>query len=153
MVKNTLNISRKAEVVAAKKLGYCKNWTIQTQLLTGIPEDHKLLFGQEYLYQTVVSTDTQNLYKLTAEPEIKNTLLISNADSEVSIEAQRLLDLWSVPRYIYSMELTAPHIKIRLGEMVFITHPRFGLAEGKSGQVISVNTNWQTGRVNVEVLV
>jgi hypothetical protein len=79
--------------------------------------------------------------------------LISNSTGDVTAEAERLLAIWSVPRYVYKMELIAPHVKIKLGEMVFLKHPRFGLSQGKSGQVISVNTNWQTGRVNVEVLV
>ena len=153
MVFDSFSISSKPEVVAAIKLAYCKNWTVQTQLLTGIPEDHKLLFGQEYLYETVVNTSVKSLYKLTAEPEIKETLLVSNSSGQVLAEATRLLSLWSTPRYVYQAELTAPLVKVQLGEMVIITHPRFGLQQGKSGQVISVNTSWQTGRVKVEVLI
>jgi len=153
IVKDSFSISSKTEVLAAKKLAYCKNWTIQNQLLTGLPEEHKLLFNQEYLYETAVSSEVQSLYKLTAEPEIKSTLLVSNVTGDVTLEAQRLLNIWSTPRYIYRMELISPHIKIKLGEMVSLKHPRFGLSQGKSGQVILVNTNWQTGKVNVEVLV
>jgi hypothetical protein len=153
MLKDSFTIVNKTEVVSAKKLAYCKNWTVQTQLLTGLPEAHKLLFSQEYLYETAISIDVQNLYRLTAEPEIKNTLLISNSTGDVTSEAERLLAIWSVPRSVYKMELIAPHIKIKLGEMVLLKHPRFGLSQGKPGHVTSVNTNWQTGRVNVEVLV
>jgi hypothetical protein len=153
VVRNSFSISSKTEVVAAVKLAYCKNWTVQTQLLTGLPEEHKLLFSQEYLYETAIDTNVQELYKVTTEPEIKNTLLISNSTTDVTEEAQRMLALWSTPRYIYAMELIAPHIRVKLGEYVLLKHPRFGLSQGKPGQVISVNTSWQTGRVKVEVLV
>jgi hypothetical protein len=153
IVKDSFSIVRKTEVVAAKKLGYCKNWTIQTQLLTGLPEDHKLLFGQEYLYQLATNAEVQELYKLTTEPEVKETLLVTNTSQEVLAEAIRLLDIWSIPRYIYSMQLISPHITIKIGEMVVLKNSRFGLSQGKYGQVVSVSTNWQTGEVNIEVLV
>jgi len=153
IIQGSVSISNKVPVQAAVKLGYCRNWTTQTSLLTGIPEDNKLLFTEEYLLVGVVDNTVKTLYKLSAEPVIKNTLLLTDAEGAVTNEANRLLNLWKVPRFVYTMECTVNFLVVKLGEMVKLTHYRFGLSSAKSGQVISVSTNWDTGRVSIEVLV
>lgn len=153
IIQNELAISAKSIVRSAVKLGYCKNYTIQTTLLTGIPEANKLLFTEQYLLLNVVDEGIKTLYKQSAEPEIKNTLMITNSAGHVTTEATRLLNLWKVPRFTFRISCTADFLPTKLGEMVKLTHNRFGLQSTKSGQVISLETNWDTGRVTMEVLV
>ena len=155
IVFGSLTIDQKIPIQGAIKLGYCQNWTIQNTLLTGIPEAHKTMFAMEYLTATVKDSAILTQYNLSNEPEIKNTSMVSNSGTipYVTNEANRLLSLWKVPRFVYRMECTAKFLNISLGEMVSLTHYRFGLSGSKYGQVISISTNWDTGRVNLGILV
>lgn len=153
IVRNSLHIAEKVEVVGTIKLGYAKNWTVQTQLLTGIPEDHKTMYSKEYLYVSADDSAVRALYKLPEEPEPINTLILTNALDQVLNEATRRLNIWKVPRYIFKMECVPKFIDIKLGEMVKLTHVRFGLSSTKSGQVVSMETDWYTGKVTLGVLV
>lgn len=154
ILENSCKLDTKLQVKGSIKLGYCKNWTVQTSLLTGIPEDHKQLLGLEYL--TVSEKDIQILaaYDLAEEPAAKNTLLVSNTPTAyVSQEASRQLDLWKVPRFIYTLELPSKYLNIKLGSMVTLNHSRFGLSNNTYAQVISVQVDWSLGKVTLGVLV
>lgn len=154
ILQGSCSIEQKVPVQGVVKLGYCKNWTIQTQLLTGIPEAHKTMLALEYLTATAADNATLLKYNLSAEPQIKNTYLTSNTPTAyVSTEAARLLSLWSTPRFIYKLEGAAKFLTLNLGDMVSLTHYRFGLQNSKYGQVVSIAVNWDTGRVNLGILV
>lgn len=153
IVRNSLSISQKIPVQATIKLGYIKNWTVQTQLLTGIPEIHKTMYAKEYYYVSADDPIVRATYKLPSEPDPVNTLLITNSAGAVESEAARRLNLWKVPRYVFKLDCIPKFLNIRLGDMVRLTHYRFGLSGTKSGQVVSVQTDWYTGKVSLEVLV
>lgn len=153
IVRGTLSVSQKVPVKATIKLGYVKNWTVQTQLLTGIPEEHKTMYSKEYYYISADDAGVRAAYKLATEPDPVNTLLITNSSSYVLNEATRRLDLWKTPRYTFRLECIPKFLNIKLGEMVKLTHYRFGLTGTKSAQVISLQTDWYTGKVSMEVLV
>jgi hypothetical protein len=153
IVRNSLSIAQKIPVQATIKLGYVKNWTVQTQLLTGIPEANKVMYSKEYYFVTADEPTVRNTYKLPAEPDPVNTLLITDSTGGVTAEATRRLTLWKTPRYVFKLECIPKFLNIKLGDMVKLTHYRFGLAGTKSGQVVSVQTDWYTGRVSLEVLV
>jgi hypothetical protein len=153
IVRNTLSISQKIPVQASVKLGYVKNWTVQTQLLTGLPEEHKLMYSKEYYYVSAEDTVVRSMYNLSMEPDPINTLMLTNSSSQVLNEATRRLNLWKTPRFIFRFECVPKFLNINLGEMIKLTHYRFGLSTTKSAQVVSVQTDWYTGKVTVEVLV
>jgi len=151
IIKGSLYISEKLPVSASFKVGYCKNWTVQTGLLTGIPRAHKDLFEQEWLSYTATDTTVKSNYKLDAEPEQIDTFLLTEADAQA--EAERLLALFSVPRFIIAFDSPAPQMNLRLGDYVTITYPRFGMDSGKNGMVVGLSLDWDTFTVKVEVLI
>lgn len=154
ILEDSFTIREKVPVQASVKLGYCKNWTIQTNLLTGIPEEHKIMLGQEYLTATATNSQVKSAYGLSSEPRIRETLLISNTPTAyVTQEATRILELWSAPRHIYSLETTAKFLTLNIGQMLTVFHSRYGLSNGKPGQVVSMDVNWDTCRVKLEVLI
>lgn len=153
IVQDSFQISSAPAVVSAVKLGYCFNYTIQEGVLTGIPQAHKDYYAKDWLVKTVNDATVQALYRLTSEPVQQNTFMLSDLNGEVTTEATRRLNLRKVQRFIYSMECIAVLSTIALGDMVLLKHKRFGLLEGKPGQVISVNINWDTGYTRLEVLV
>lgn len=152
ILHHSLYVAGRTEVQASSKLGYCKNWTIQNGLETGIPQSHKDMFSEEYLTFTSTADSTvKTLYRITSDPIQKNTMLITTADA--TVEANRLRDYYKVPHTIYSFVGTPRMQLLKLGQAITLTHSRFGLSSGPSGQVISLNPNWSTGQVTVGVII
>lgn len=154
ILHHSLQITNKSEVVAATKIGYCRNWTTQTGLLTGIPAAHKDMFSTDEYTNTVVDSSVQTSYKLNAEPEVRETMLIVKADADA--EATRLNNYYKVPKITYSFTGRSRLLSLVLGQEVTIIHNRFNLyngGSGKVGQVIGLRPNWSEGTIDVEVII
>lgn len=151
MVYDSLHIAQRVPVAAASKIGYCRNYTVQSNLKTGIPEAQKLFFAQEWLVVLGADAPTASLYKLTAEPVQRDTNLVAKSDAQA--EADREIALYSVPRTIYAFEVFCEGFELRLGQYVTLICARYNLAAGKVGLIVRLAPNWQTFRCIVEVLV
>lgn len=148
---NSLSVNMRYDVISSTKLGYCKNHTVQTGLLTGIPEAHKDLFAKEYLTVTAVDSGSlKTTYKLTSDPEQINTCLLDTTESQT--EANRRNIMFGTTRTVYKFTGTRKLLGLFLGQSVTITHNRFNL-NATSAQVISLSPNWVDMTVEVEVLV
>lgn len=152
MLDGTLQPTGRTDVVGAVKLGFAKNWTVQDAgTLANLPESHKVLFTEEWLTTTATDAATLATYRLNAEPVQIDTMLLTRADADA--EAQRRLNLWKVPRTTYEFDGVPELLQLELGQAVNVYSPRFGMAAGVSGIVISLAPDWNTGRVKVGFLV
>lgn len=151
IIHHSLFISNRSQIIAATKLGYAKNWTIQDNLLSSIPQQHKDLFAEEWLTVTSTNPTVQGLYKLNVDPVQKDTMLIRATDA--TTEATRLTNFFSTVRTIYSFTGTSKLLSLKLGQPVSLVHNRFGLSSGKSGQVVALSPDWSRGLIDVEVLI
>lgn len=148
---DSLSISQRSEVIAGVRLGYCKNWTVQTTINSGIPSEHKDLYAQEYLTVTARDSTVASNYKLYAdEPQI-DTLLLKKTDAQA--EADRRLSLWKTQRTVYRFTGYAHLLTLELGQALNLTSPRFGLSSGKTGVIVGLQSDWISRRVVVEVLI
>jgi hypothetical protein len=150
----TLSVSRRIPVVAATKVAYCKNWTVQEGLLTGIPDEHKKNFATEWYTKTYVNSGIKTTYKLFDDPEQKETMLL--VGSEADTEANRLNTYFTTQRTIYKFTGKARLLDLKLGQSVTLVHNRFDLynsGSGRSGQVYSVSPNWLAAENTIEVIV
>lgn len=151
IIDNTIAIAERPPVVAAVKVGFAKNWSVQDSLDTGIPQEHKDLFAKEWLTTTSEDATTKTNYRLDAEPEQIDTFLLTESDA--SSEATRRLNLFKTSRHVITLSGTPSLIELQLGDAVTITHPRFNLSGGKTGMVIGMSVDWQNLLVDVEVFV
>ena len=150
MTERSLHIADRPDVVASAKIGYCKNYMVQANLLTGIPEAHKALFAQQWLTTTSLDSTTATTYRLTTDPVQADTLLLTATTA--SAEADRRLALWKTQRMVYGYTGTPALMLEALGGAQTLTHQRFGLAAGVTGQIVSLTQDWLAGRVQIEVL-
>lgn len=151
IVDSSISISEKTAVKAASKIGYCKNWTVQTSgIAAGVSVSNQSLFNNEYMYATSVHEDAKDYYNLSSEVEADNTLLIVKTGAEA--ESYIKTDFWSKARYIYTMTCYPHLFDVQLGDTVSLTNRRF-LLSAKLGVVVSVSRNWISGRVEIGVLV
>lgn len=149
---NSVVISDKPEVRGATKLAYSKNWTIQDgTVAAGVPTQNVTLFETEWMYTTITNNTVIVNYILTTAPQEELTLL--NKKSEATAEATRRNNLWSTPRYLYTMKAYAHLLPVEIGDSITLTDSRFGLSAGKTGLVVSVSRDWLAGRAIIGVLV
>jgi hypothetical protein len=148
---DSLSVSDRPGVKAAIKLGYARNYTVQENLLSAIPNEHKALFEEEWFTTTSKNGPVGVTYKLDTDPEQKDTALISTADAEA--EATRLMGYFDEQRVVYKFTGKSRLLSLVLGQSVVLYHHRFGLSSGKAGQVISLSPNWLKEQVEVEVIV
>lgn len=150
--ESTLQPTGRTAAVGAVKLGFCKNWTVQEAgTLAGIPDRHKDLFSNEWRTTTKSDAATLAKFRLNAEPVQQDTMLLTRADADA--EAQRRLDLWKIPRTTYEFDGVPELLQLELGQAITVYNPRFGMAAGVQGIVISLAPDWETGRVKVGFLV
>ena len=147
--EHSMKVSSLPEMSAAIKIGYCKNYTVQQNLQTGIPEDHKDLFYDEWLTFTKTNSSVASGYMLTDEPIQKDTNLITANDAES--EATRLLDLKSSKLIIYQFVGFAEMFDLRLGDTVTLDNRRFQLDQ-EDGMVVELSPDWMTNMITVSVL-
>lgn len=147
----SLGPSQRTDVVAAIKLGFCKNWTVQANLTSGISVAHKDMYAQEWLVSNKIDVTTQANYKMSGEPNQQDTMLLTRVDADA--EAQRQLDLWKVPRMVYEFE-GLPHLMtVEIGQAITVYHSRYNMSGGVTGTIISVSRNWKNRRVKIGFIV
>lgn len=147
----SLRLLRRSTVVAGVRLGYCRNWTPQQDIETGVPKSSRDLFEQEWLTVTATDPAVADEYKISTEVEQENTLLLTAVDAQA--EADRRLALWSEPRFVFGVRCYAEMLTLDLGDAVTLYGDRFGLAGGRTGMVVGIRSDWVAGRVDLEVLI
>ncbi len=151
MRQGTFKPSRRTDVLAGVRLGYVRNWTMQTSLETGIPAAHREMYETEYQDATATDSAVAARYRLQGEPDRVPTLLLRAADAQA--EASRRLALWRVPRTVYELTGGPSLMLLELGQPLSIAHHRFGFAGGRAGVIVGLKTDWSKRTVAVEVLV
>lgn len=151
MVDKTIELVEKLPPRAGVTLGYCKNWSVQKDLQTGIPVEHADLFAQEWL--TVSSSDSVAAakYKITDKIVQENTYLLRKSDALAEATRRRLL--WGVPRFIYQYVGFAEMMLQEVGGAQFVTHPLYNLSAGKNVQIVGIEKDWFHYRATIRVLV
>lgn len=149
---NSLAISEKSSVRASTKIAYCKNYTNQSgNIAAGVPSNNKVLFEEDFLYESTIDTTVQSNYKLTTEPESEETALVKKVDAEA--ESLRRNNLWKTPRFVITFKAFGHLLPVELGDTINLTDARFGLNATKSGLVVRVSRDWLNSRVTIGVLV
>lgn len=151
VLAQSMQVSQLLPVVAAVKVGYCKNYTVQQNLASGILPEHAELYAEEWLTKTVADATAAMNYNLFVEPVMAETLLLVGADAQA--EAQRRLDIFKTQRKVIKYTGQYHLLSQVLGAAQTITNPRFGLAAGKTGQIVSIGVDLLSPHVDIEVLI
>jgi hypothetical protein len=150
MREKTLEMRRRLPVIAGVKLNYCKNWTVQEALRTGIPAEHKDLYQREWLVSTATDSVVADDYGISTDVEAVDTYLLTKATADA--EALRRLNLWKVQRHVWGYEGMPELMLEELGGYQTITHSRYGMSGGKTVQIVQVARDWLEAKVTFEVL-
>lgn len=151
VVDKSMHISSLPQVVAAVKIAYCRNYTVQTTVAAGVPPQNAALYAEEWLTETSTDSAAATNYNLFVEPAQEVTNLLTAQDA--AEEAQRRLDMFKIQRKIVKFTGQYGLIEEVLGGPLTIVNPRFGLSSGKSGQIVSIGVDLTSPRVDIEVLI
>lgn len=151
MVDRSIRISDRLEVSASVKLGYCQNWTVQTNIESGIPDEHRDLFKKEWLTVTRNDAAVAEAYRLHIAPEQEDTMLL--VESDATGEADRRLNIRKTSHTVYQYDGFSEALSLELGQAVNVTTDRFGLSEGKLGIIVGLQPDWMTARCTVQVMI
>jgi len=151
MKERSLRQVQRLPVVAAVKIGFDRNWTVQAGLTTSIPPEHADLYATEWLTATAVDEAVRARYRLTDDPAQIDTCLKVEVDAQA--EAARRLALNKVPRAVYEFDGEPEMMLLELGRPVVLRNERFGLQDGVPGVVVLLSHNWLASRVTVGVMV
>ncbi len=154
MLFNTLQITDGTTVVGSIKLGFTKNWTVESGLLTNIPYDHKQLFAEEY--STVIKADYTTItnYSFTTYPPQENTYQITQPGAYA--EADRRLNMYKEPHNVFTFTGFANLFNLTLGDTVQLISSRFGFNGDTGvglGTVVSLQPDWTNGKIQVGVFI
>ena len=133
------------------RLSYCRNYTVQKGLQTGLPASHAELYGLEWLVVQIKDEVLATKWNQSTPPTEVNTLLLARANAEA--EATRRQALWGARRQVLKFDSWGASVLTPLGSAATLTHSRFGLSGGKPGQVIGKKTDWLSLKVSFEVLI
>jgi hypothetical protein len=133
--ERSLVIDADFEPVQKVSVGYKRNWSAQDadSLAGAVSEADRVYYSQEYRYESAEDGSVATAWPL-ANSVTLDTLLQDS--TEAAAEASRLLTLWSTPRTVYRCEATLALGKVELGDVVELTHPRFGLSGGEKFIVV-----------------
>ena len=150
-IEKSIEIDYLPDVNASVKIGYCKNYTIQENLQSGILAEHAALFAEQWLTKLAEDNTAASNYNLFTEPVISETLLLTEADANA--EATRRLNLFNVQRKIIKLKVGFNYILASSGQSVLLTNRRFGLSSGKQGQILSISTDFISSTIDIIVIV
>ena len=142
---------------------YAKNWTVMTENdLAGVAAAEVARWTREYLTASAEDASIKDDWPQALELTV-TTLIVDEADAVA--EAQRLLDLFGVPRQRFTLSVPAKVIQedpqmgtsgrqpyqFQPGARITLQIPRFGLDAGKTFVVTEVRENFEAGVIDLVI--
>ena len=140
-----LSLSSQSMATATERIGYSKNYTIQNTTAGSLTPSEKLSYYQPIKIVSANNQSVRTTHLLAIEPDLKETLLVTQSNAQA--EANRLLGIWQIPRKTFTVECIISPLTINLGDVVLLTHPRYGLSDGKLLRVIGIRESVTTRRI------
>lgn len=117
---------------------YSRNHTPQTDLAGGVTVVRRADLAQAWKEESAETASVKTAYLLARE-QIDETLYVSAADA--SAEATRRLALRDArrDRFQFGVQLNGTTNRLDLGDIITVTHSRFGLSAGKNFVIIGLD--------------
>lgn len=133
-----------------QRVRYAKNYTPQTDLAGGVTDVRRAELAQEWKEESAETASVKTAYLLARE-ETSETLLTTASDA--SAEATRRLALRDSrrDRFEFSVALNGTTNRLDLGDIVSITHTRFGLSAGKNFVIMGLTVDTASRTLTLSV--
>ncbi len=115
-------------------VGWQKNYTVQSDLAAGVTDARRTFAAEAFRVAESSDAAIRSRHLLAREYGPVPALYAEEADAQA--EALRLFELWSGQRAFFRVVTGWRALVADIGRVVKITHPRHGLALGRSGVVL-----------------
>lgn len=139
VIHNGIRLVKQSVPLATVRLGYGRNYTLQSKLNGAVTSDRRDLYTTSGRTVSRNNEAVKAAHLLALEPVAKQTTLMDAL--EAAIEAERLLALWGVVRKTFEVDCRIAPLTTNLGEVVHLTHSRYGLAAGVLLRIIGIREN------------
>jgi hypothetical protein len=131
---------------------YARNYAVQTQdgLAAGVADDHRVFVGQEWREGTAEDAAVQLAHPL-APVTIEDSLLAEEADADAEAVRRQTLRGVLRQRFVAVVPLDAETELVDLGQVVTLTHARYGLGAGPSLRVLGVDPDVRARHVTLHL--
>jgi hypothetical protein len=154
-----LTVSGRTPALGQIKLGVQRRWTVQDKdsLAGSVSAAYREYWGNEYTPAVATDSLTATAHPGAEKPDEIGTLFaaptLAAAKAFGIAEAERRLALTAGVRLpaIYRAELFARGYQLELGNVVKLTHPRFGFAAGELAVVVGIEERPTRGRMTLEL--
>lgn len=130
---------------------YAKNYTVQDLDLAGTVTDaRRAVLAQPYA-DTSYTDATVATAHLLAQQLVDDTLLTAAADALAEATRRQALYGTRRDRFEFAVMLTDATAALDLGQVIALTHPRYGLSGGRLFRIIGLAPNAGTGTLTLTV--
>lgn len=148
--ENGIEVASRTIPVDTLRLGYRRNFTLQPDGLAGaVAEADRADFAAEYRVETASNAGITTTHKLAPKPDLIPTQL--TAGSDAAGEAARRATLQGSIRKTYLVNCYMLPLSVNLGQVVKLTHSRFGFAGGELAVLIGITERVTGNRCQVEL--
>lgn len=145
-----LTVKSRSLPIATLRLGYKRNWTVQTD---GLDASVSLARKAELadVHQVVSATNPgiESTFKTALSPDAINSLLVLQSDAQA--EANRRAVMFSTLRYKYTLRCFTAPARIEQGQVIKLTYPRYGFNTGALAVVIGIEESPTANAITLEL--
>ncbi len=118
------------------RVGFARNWTVQTNLAGSVSEERRAFLEEEMRFAAAESESIRVDFPPGHELLAADTFFRDQADA--AAEASRRLALYGTARALYVLPLAEPLFTHEPGQVIDVTFPRFDLASGKLLRIVKL---------------
>ena len=107
------------------------------------------LYTNEYSKVSKENTGIKTKYPLAEDTDVIETYIHNLSDA--TDELNKRIDLRNRKRYVYKIESTVAPLTLGIGDIVKVTHDRFGFNFGEYGLIVGMHENPVEYRIDLEI--
>lgn len=146
--EGSLRVVKRILPVASYRLGYKRNWAVMSDGVAGsATEARREELKNEWLIKSASNSLPAHL--LAPQPDMVASLLVDGVEAQA--ECDRRATLWGTVRTVFELTAYIAPLRLKLGDVVKLTHPRFGFAAGELCVVTGFDERLTDNQVKLEL--
>lgn len=130
------------------RVAWGRNFTTQTDIASSVSAARVAFLAEQYRLSEASDSDIKIDHPLAQDPQVVEAYFRDQADA--TTEATRLLSLYGLASYsLYRIVLKSKPFVHRIGELVWVTYPRWDLVEGRLLRIVSVSEKIESNEVEI----
>ncbi|MDP1867008.1 MAG: hypothetical protein Q8L13_11795 [Bradyrhizobium sp.] len=118
------------------RVPYARAWTVQEDLAGAVTATRRAFVAEQYRLAEAASSTILLDHPFAQDRDPVQAYFSEVADA--AAEAARLIELFKTTRAIYRMTLPRRALRMRMGDVIEVTHPRFDLAAGRLMRIVQL---------------